>query len=119
MPDILKYILYEAALEHDPQGHLMQLEAWSEDVARERARAEGVALTPQHWEVIRFLREHYRQRGSSQPARAVLAALERRFGPGRKRLYALFPGGPVTQGSRLAGLPPPRDAVDRSFGSEH
>ncbi len=119
MPDIMKYIVDEAALERDPQGHLMQLEAWSEDVAREHARAEGVTLTPPHWEVIRFLREHYRQRGPSQPARAVQAALERRFGRGRKRLYTLFPGGPVAQGSRLAGLPLPRGALDPSFGSTH
>lgn len=121
MPDIMKFIVDEAAIDVDPQGHLMQLEAWSEDLARERARRDGLALTPAHWEVIRFLRDHYRQHGPAEHARTVLAALERRFAGagGRKQLYRLFPGGPVTQGSRLAGLPLPPGAVDRSFGTAH
>ncbi len=121
MPDIMKFIVDEAAIERDPQGYLMQLEAWSEDLARERARVEGLALTPQHWEVIRFLREHYRQHGPAGHARNVMQALERRFAGagGRKQLYMLFPAGPVTQGSRLAGLPLPPGAVDRSFGTSH
>lgn len=121
MPDIMKFIVDEAAIESDPQGYLMQLEAWSEELARERARLDGLALTPAHWEVIRFLREYYRQHGPAEHARSVMQALERRFAGagGRKQLYRLFPAGPVTQGSRLAGLPLPPGAVDRSFGTSH
>ncbi len=36
---------------------------------------------------------------------------------GMRYLYTLFPGGPVAQGCRLAGLPIPAGAIDRSFGS--
>lgn len=121
MPDIMKFIVDETAIEDDPEGYLMQLETWSEDLARERARAEDLELTPQHWEIIRFLREYYRMHGPAAHARNVMQALERRFADagGRKRLYMLFPAGPVTQGSRLAGLPLPPGAVDRSFGTSH
>ena len=36
---------------------------------------------------------------------------------GMKVLYEMFPGGPVAQGCRLAGLEAPAGAVDKSFGS--
>jgi tRNA 2-thiouridine synthesizing protein E len=34
-----------------------------------------------------------------------------------KYLYTLFPGGPIVQGCRLAGLKAPAGATDRGFGS--
>jgi len=36
---------------------------------------------------------------------------------GLRYLHRLCPGGPVAQGCRLAGLPVPPGAVDKSFGS--
>jgi tRNA 2-thiouridine synthesizing protein E len=34
-----------------------------------------------------------------------------------KFLYKLLPGGPVSQGCRLAGLEPPAGSTDPGFGS--
>ncbi len=119
MPDINKFIGNEEAAERDPEGHLLTLEEWSEEIARKLASAEGVELTPRHYEVLRFLRERYRERGPSDGAHEIMQALDQRFAPdgGKKFLYRMFPAGPVGQGSRLAGLPPPAGARDRSFGS--
>lgn len=119
MPDILKFIKDEAAVEKDPAGNFVGLEDWSEDLARKLAAELKIELRPDHWEVIRFLREFHRQHGQALHARAVLQALEERFAAkgGRKYLYTLFPGGTVTQGSRIAGLPVPKDSVDPSFGT--
>ena len=36
---------------------------------------------------------------------------------GLRYLYTLFPGGPVAQGCRFAGLKAPSGAADKSFGS--
>jgi len=36
---------------------------------------------------------------------------------GIRHLYQLFPGGPVAQGCRIAGLKAPAGATDKGFGS--
>lgn len=119
MPDIMKFIVNEGAVDKDPAANLMELGDWSEDIARRTARELKLELTAGHWEVIHFLRDFYREHGQALHARTVLQALEERFAEkgGRKYLYQLFPGGAVTQGSRIAGLPVPRDSVDPSFGT--
>lgn len=119
MPDIMKFITGEGAIEKDPAGNLVGLDDWSEDIATKLARELKIELAPDHWEVIHFLRDFYRQHGQVLHARPVLQALEERFAKkgGRKYLYRLFPGGAVTQASRIAGLPVPKDSVDPSFGT--
>ena len=119
MPDIMKFIVNEGAIDKDPAGNLIGLNDWSEDIARKLARELNIELKPNHWEVIHFLREHYREHGQALHARTVLQALEKRFAKkgGRKYLYLLFPGGAVTQASKIAGLPVPKDSVDSSFGT--
>jgi len=58
----------------DTEGYLKNLNDWPEEFARARAQEEGLALTEEHWQVIRFLRD----------------------------LFPI--GGPQKQGNRLAGL---------------
>lgn len=101
------------------EGDMHHLPLWSEDVARDIAAKEGIELTPEHWEVVQLLRNHYRLRGHSLTGTALLRALGEPFGMrgGIKHLYELFPGGPVSQGSRIAGVPAPPYSRDLSFGS--
>ncbi len=119
MPDIMKFIIDEGSAEKDPAGNMLALGEWSEDIARKTAAELGIELKPIHWEVIHFLRGYYREHGADSHARAILHALEEKFAKqgGRKYLYQLFPGGAVTQGSKIAGLPVPAGGVDRSFGT--
>jgi len=119
MPDILKAIRDETALLSDPHGHLMELDEWSEKRAAMLAAEEGIQLTAKHWDVIRFLREHFAHHGAASYGREVVQLLESRYARegGRKFLFGLFPQGPVRQASRIAGLPVPASATDRSFGS--
>jgi tRNA 2-thiouridine synthesizing protein E len=103
----------------DPEGNMYGLEPWSPLTAHRQAEAEGLFLTDEHWEIVIYLRERYRERGGAGSAREVLKELEARFsdGHGRRSLYELFPGGPVGQASRIAGLPLPPYSSDPSFGS--
>ena len=101
------------------RGKDTKYEDWTEETARSIAQMESIELTEAHWTVIRFLREHYSQHGTSQHARILTNALEEKFQiqGGLKYLYTLFPGGPVSQGARIAGVPVPMDSSNESFGS--
>ncbi len=118
MLDVNKAVTFNLT-QTDPHGNMQELEAWSPLYAQRLAGAEGIELTEEHWEIVVYLRERYRAKGPPRHAREVLKELEEKFceGKGRRHLYELFPGGAVTQGSRLAGLPVPPYAADPSFGS--
>lgn len=104
---------------YDPDGNMYDLNAWSPLFAYRQAEREGLVLTDEHLEIIMYLREHYRKSGAARSARELLQELEQHFSDnhGRRHLYELFPGGPVSQASRMAGLPLPPYSSDPSFGS--
>ncbi len=94
---------------------------WSQAKTEAMARAEGLALTEEHWRVLRALQEYYSRHGDDSviQVRELHDALEEHFHAqgGLKHLYEVFPGGPIAQGCRLAGLQVPAGSVDRGFGS--
>lgn len=120
MPDINPWMRQE---DDDPstRGHLVELEPWSEAVAIERARRDGLELTDDHLGIIRFLRDCYADNGATVNARTLSRALEEEFAGlgGHKFLYNLFPRGPIAMASYYAGLPLPPGTRDLSFGSTH
>jgi TusE/DsrC/DsvC family sulfur relay protein len=120
MSDIMKFIVNKDAAEKDADGHLLDLGEWNETIAQALAQQEGVEMSDAHWEVVRFLRNYYMKHGGL-PARKMTEVLDTAYASkgGRKYLYRLFPKGPVTQASRIAGLPIPQQSVDPSFGSSH
>jgi tRNA 2-thiouridine synthesizing protein E len=96
------------SIETDSEGYLVDRGQWSEDFARALARQEGLELTPEHWEVIRFLREFYFEHGVQAQVRVMIRHFSQRWGPvhgSNHHLHEIFPrGGPQKQGNRLAGL---------------
>lgn len=117
MPDIMKFILNEHSIKTDPNGYLLHLDDWSEEVAEAIAESEEIKLTDNHWEIIHYLRDHYREYGHSPNVRLLMKLMNKDFGPEKatkKYLYDLFPLGPSRQGCKVAGLPLPNDCVDYS-----
>ncbi|MBK1722257.1 TusE/DsrC/DsvC family sulfur relay protein [Thiocystis violacea] len=110
-------IMNPGATVHDPDFPHAP-EDWSHTQAEQIAQADGVALTDDHWKAIKALQDYF-SRNEQTHVRELHDALDEVFHGqgGIKYLYGLFPGGPVAQGCRLAGLKPPASAVDNSFGS--
>jgi tRNA 2-thiouridine synthesizing protein E len=102
-----------ARFPHAPSG-------WTQAVARKLAKEEGLVLTDDHWQALRALQEYFaRNQETRLNVRELRDALNEKFyGQGGTRyLYQLFPGGPVAQGCRMAGLKAPAGASDPGFGS--
>ena len=84
-------------------------------MAEALAQKEGIRLTPEHWELIRYLRQFYFSYGISPMVKLLMRHLAQEVGgekSSREHLYRLFPGGPSRQGSRIAGLPEPQGCID-------
>ena len=93
-------------------------EGWTKAATERTAKEEDIDLGEDHWQAISALHEYF-ARNEKCNVRDLHDALDERFHDkgGIKYLYTLFPGGPVAQGCRIAGLHPPAGSVDTSFGS--
>ena len=94
---------------------------WTREEGKRIAREEGLELTNDHWDVIRALQHYYAQHADDTVInlRDLHDALDECFHEkgGLKYLYTIFPGGPIAQSCRIAGLKAPFMASDSSFGS--
>ncbi|AFP84526.1 TusE/DsrC/DsvC family sulfur relay protein [secondary endosymbiont of Ctenarytaina eucalypti] len=94
----------------DAQGYLICLQDWTEALAVEIARIEGITLSEDHWEVIHFVRAFYLQYNTSPAVRLLIKALSQTYGAekGNSRyLFYLFSNGAASQVTKIAGLPKP------------
>jgi TusE/DsrC/DsvC family sulfur relay protein len=92
----------------DNEGYLVDPDAWTEDCAREAARAMGIELTTEHWEAIRFMRAYYEEHRVPADARFVMRHLTETRGASRNRLFELSPYGYPGQACKIAGMRRPR-----------
>lgn len=94
---------------------------WTPQDGVTEAKRGGLELGDDHWEAVRALQDYF-ARHSELPTinmRELHDALDEKFHikGGIRYLYKLFPGGPIAQGCRIAGLQAPAGAIDRGFGS--
>tara|TARA_B100001059_G_C17678283_1_gene498236 strand:+ start:132 stop:461 length:330 start_codon:yes stop_codon:yes gene_type:complete len=98
----------------DENGFLSDTGNWSDDIAQAFAAQEGISLTDAHWEVLSLLRDYFAAFGDSPANRALVNFTKEQLGPKKgKSLYlmGLFPGSPARVGSRIAGLPKPKNCL--------
>ncbi|MGO2133112.1 MAG: TusE/DsrC/DsvC family sulfur relay protein [Halomonas sp.] len=98
----------------DPEGYLVDLSDWSQDVAQALAAEEGMCLEAEHWEVIEVLRTFYQRFESAPPMRPLVKFIGQQLGADKGRsiyLMTLFPGSPAKRAARLAGLPKPANCL--------
>jgi len=102
------------SVEVDEEGYLINLAEWNEDIGERFAADDNAQLTPNHWEVINFLREYYNDYQIAPAVRVLTKAIGKKLGPEKgnsKYLYELFPYGPAKQACRYAGLPKPTGCI--------
>jgi tRNA 2-thiouridine synthesizing protein E len=95
-------------VELNDEGFFVDPEQWTEEMAPELARKEGIEeLTDAHWTVLRFVRNEYVEKGTGPTVRV----LGKTSGVSVKELYQLFPKGPAKVAARIAGIPKPRGCI--------
>lgn len=95
-------------IETTETGYLTNLDDWNEGIAEIIAKEELIELSPEHWDVINYLREEYIDNRGHQPNnREMLKEMGKRWGKkvSSKDMYNLFPGNPSKQAGRIGGLP--------------
>jgi tRNA 2-thiouridine synthesizing protein E len=96
------------AVELNDEGFFLDPDRWTEDMAPELAKHEGIdELTDQHWQVIHFMRKEYAAKGTGPTVRV----LGKTSGVSVKELYELFPKGPAKTAAKIAGIPKPRGCI--------
>ncbi len=98
-----------AALPVNAKGMLINVDDWSEEVARVMARQDDFELNDCHWAAIRFLRDYYHEYEVAASPRIMIREVGNKMSSSGKcsgkTLKKLFPKGGCKHACRLAGLP--------------
>ncbi len=95
------------SIETDANGNLTDPASWDEDVAKALATEDGIELTQEHFDVLKYLRTEYLENNEQPMERAINKGMSKIWGKkvSSKDLYVLFPLAPSKQGNKIAGLP--------------
>ena len=102
------YVLNAKELETDDEGFLLE-PVFDDAIVPIIASKESIPLKDEHWLVIRYMREQYREHGHTPNFRGMVKDFNENH-PGRDwkaYLYELFPQQPARQAARVAGLTKP------------
>lgn len=110
----MAYTVNGQTYEADEEGYLTDISVWNKDLGEVIAKEEGINMTPEHWEVVNFLREYYEEYQIAPAVRVLVKSVAKKLGPEKgnnKYLYELFPYGPAKQACKVAGLPKPTGCI--------
>ena len=99
-------------IELSEAGWLLNLDEWSEDLAKVIAVNEKIGeLTEEHWNIINLAREYFEENGSVAEPRVFSKLMKKEYGKDKsdqKYIYSLFPTGLIKCANKVAGLPRPK-----------
>ena len=105
------YVVDGVELEADGDGYLLEAD-FRDEVCHVIAGEEALELTDDHWKVINFLREKFREDGHTPNLRNLIKGLQEEGDmpeADSKLLFDLFPnGGAAKQGCKVGGLTQPK-----------
>jgi tRNA 2-thiouridine synthesizing protein E len=91
----------------DGDGYLMDMNAWSPEIGRAMAEADGVELDDTKWGQVMKAREYYDEHSTVPPIRKFAQYL----GEDKKELFRLWLTGPMKPITKYGGLPKPTGCV--------
>jgi TusE/DsrC/DsvC family sulfur relay protein len=89
------------------EGFLTEYDEWSEEIGAELAKNIEVEMTDEHWALIKWLREDYKEKGETATTRRVQTV----GGVPTKKQFELFPKKPAKKMAYIAGVPKPKGCV--------
>jgi tRNA 2-thiouridine synthesizing protein E len=104
----------EHIIEVDGEGFLKNIDDWNKEVAIEIASKENIELSDAHWEIIKTVREFYKEFDLSPSMRALVKRTQQIYGAEKGcSIYLLqhFPSSPAKTISKIAGLPKPANCI--------
>lgn len=96
----------------DEEGYLIQPDDWTEHIANELAKEEGLELNETYWQALNFMQSYYNEHNVAPDVRhlishmAVANSCSKR--EAKKLVFNLFPYGYVKQACKIAGMKRPR-----------
>ncbi len=91
----------------DGDGYLTDMSAWTPEVAKEMAAADGIELDDAKWSQILKAREYFDESGTVPPIRKFAKYIEM----DQKELFAMWMTGPMKPITKYGGLPKPTGCV--------
>lgn len=98
----------------DADGFLIDHTMWNEQIAEQLALNEGLALSPEHWQLIHLIRQFYTEFGLSPAMRPLAKYIKLHLGADKASsiyLMQLFPQSPAKFLAKIAGLPRPENCL--------
>jgi len=93
--------------ERDGDGYLTDMSAWTEEIARAMAEADGFDLNEERWNQVLKAREYYEEHATVPPIRKFSKYL----GADKKEMFTLWLTGPMKPITKYGGLPKPTGCV--------
>ena len=90
----------------DEEGYMTDANQWNKEVAAEMAKENGLDLTDKHYDVLGFIREKV-----ASGATLTIRAIGKSGHTDIKGFYKLFPGAPLKNATKFAGVPKPSSCV--------
>ena len=90
----------------DEEGYMTDSNQWSKEVATAIAKDNGLDLTDDHFKVLEFIRGKV-----DSGANLTIRAIGKSGFTDIKGFYKLFPGAPLKNATKFAGVPKPSSCV--------
>lgn len=100
--------------------NMVRVTSFNRQEVEERAKQLGINLTDEHWEAINFVKNFYDYHEDEElQVKDYNNAFKGKYAHqgGLKYLYSLFPEGPISTMTQLAGIPAVKNTQNLSMGS--